>query len=307
MLPWSNFRITYGQPIAKRELVQNRIAKLAGYILSSNSLVNWCSSLIDQGYRGELECIVAKTFGSEKQKESAIDLCMKTHGGRSFLHGHLIGDNIHEFLAPLIYEGEGDMLNMAFFKSLVKEHGVKYFEPIGKAMMEAGIKKPSPVDVIKNYKVFLPYAKWLFKEKLYSKYSASFNDQTFPPQLKNHADFAIENLQKVASEISSLMRRYQLRLADKQCRMSLLSHKIQNLITMLATLGYTATHYDEITEQIADVACDNLKNEILGKHPNDYQIRKSVKLGEKLSNEDFVCSNLGTKSTLGTILMSYKQ
>jgi len=307
MLPWSNFRITYGQPIAKRELVQNRIAKLAGYILSSNSLVSWCSSLIDQGYRGELECIVAKTFGSEKQKESAIDLCMKTHGGRSFLHGHLIGDNIHEFLAPLIYEGEGDMLNMAFFKSLVKEHGVKYFEPIGKAMMEAGIKKPSPIDMIKNYKVFLPYVKWLFKEKLHSRYAALFDDQSFPPQLKNHADFAIKNLQKVASEISSLMRRYQLRLADKQCRMSLLSHKIQNLITMLATIGYTATHYDEITEQIADVACDNLKNEILGKHPNDYQIRKSVKLGEKISDEDFVCSNLGPKSTLGTILMNYKQ
>ena len=130
MIPWAKFRTTYGQEIGNRELVQDRVARLSGYILSTNALTSWCSSLLDLGYRGELECIIAKTFGSVCEKESAIELCMKTHGGRSFLHGHLIGDNIHEFLAPLIYEGEGDMLNMAFFKTLVKDHGVKYFEPI---------------------------------------------------------------------------------------------------------------------------------------------------------------------------------
>ena len=62
---------------------------------------------------------------------------MKTHGGRSFLKGHLFGDNVHDFLAPCIYEGEGEMLGMAFFKSLVKEHGKRFFEPIGKAAAAA--------------------------------------------------------------------------------------------------------------------------------------------------------------------------
>ena len=71
---------------------------------------------------------------------------MKTHGGRSFLHGHMFGDNVHEYLAPCIYEGEGEMLGMAFFKSLVKHHGTTYFEPIGKALQAAGIKKPNPVN-----------------------------------------------------------------------------------------------------------------------------------------------------------------
>ena len=103
----------------------------------------WGSWLIDQGYRGELECIVAKIFGSEAQKEAAIELFMKTHGGRSFLHGHVFGDNVHELLAPCIYEGEGEMLGLAFFKSLVKEHGKQFFEPIGKAFQAAGISKPN--------------------------------------------------------------------------------------------------------------------------------------------------------------------
>ncbi len=66
---------------------------------------------------------------------------MKTHGGRAFLHGHMFGDNVHEFLAPCIYEGEGEMLGMAFFKSLVKQHGTQFFEPIGKALAAAGVEE----------------------------------------------------------------------------------------------------------------------------------------------------------------------
>ena len=93
-----------------------------------------------------MECIIAKIFGSESQKEAAIELFMKTHGGRAFLKGHLFGDNVHEYLAPCIYEGEGEMLGMAFFKSLIKEHGKQFFEPIGKAMQAAGIKKPNPIN-----------------------------------------------------------------------------------------------------------------------------------------------------------------
>ena len=91
-----------------------------------------------------MECIVAKIFGSEAQKEAAIELFMKTHGGRSFLEGHLFGDNVHEFLAPCIYEGEGEMLGMAFFKSLVKHHGKQFFEPIGRTLHGLGITSAEP-------------------------------------------------------------------------------------------------------------------------------------------------------------------
>ena len=120
MIPWAKFRKTYSQPISSRELVQRRLGSLAGLIVSCDALVEWCAGLIDQGYRGEMECIIAKIYGSEAQKHAAIEYCMKTHGGRSFLEGHMFGDNVHEFLAPCIYEGEGEMLGMAFFKSLVK-------------------------------------------------------------------------------------------------------------------------------------------------------------------------------------------
>jgi len=298
MIPWSKFRTTYGQEIGNRELIQERIARLAGYILSSNSLTSWCSSLLDLGYRGELECIIAKTFGSECEKESAIELCMKTHGGRSFLHGHLFGDNIHEFLAPLIYEGEGDMLNMAFFKTLVKDHGIKYFEPIGKLLSKKQRKKPAVTDFLVRPHLFLPYCTWVTRNTLSP--TPSVDTSHLPSQLITYAQFAIKNLQKSRLEISKLMRRYQLKLADRQCRMSILSRRIQHLITMLVTVGYTSSNYDEVTAAIADVACENLKNKILGCHPTDDQIKKSVKLGRQLGSQQW-----GNRTDMRTILMRY--
>jgi len=54
----------------------------------------------------------------------------------------MFGDNIHEYLAPCIYEGEGEMLGMGFFKSLVKQHGKTYFEPVGKALAAAASSSP---------------------------------------------------------------------------------------------------------------------------------------------------------------------
>ena len=138
MIPWAQFRRTYGAAIATRELVRRRLGQLAGLIVGLRRARRLVLGLIDHGYRGEMECIVAKIFGSEAQKEAAIELFMKTHGGRSFLHGHMFGDNVHEYLAPCIYEGEGEMLGMGFFKSLVKQHGKTYFEPIGKALQAAG-------------------------------------------------------------------------------------------------------------------------------------------------------------------------
>src|SRR3954451_16438897 len=85
LLPWARFRKTYGAAIETRELVRRRIGRLAALIVGCDALVAWCSGLLDQGYRGEMECIIAKIFGSEAQKEAAIELFMKTHGGRAFL------------------------------------------------------------------------------------------------------------------------------------------------------------------------------------------------------------------------------
>lgn len=282
MVPWAQYRVTYGEQIAKRELVRRRLGKLAGMIVASDALVHWCSDLIDQGYRGEMECVVAKIFGSEFQKEAAIELFMKTHGGRSFLHGHMFGDNVHEFLAPCIYEGEGEMLGMAFFKSLVKHHGTQFFEPVGKALYKAGIKQMQPWNPVHLWAlrgVMFPYAKWLIGRTLSG--TPSPNLPNMPGRLREHAEFACRQLQKSALETDATMRKHQLKLADRQCRMSELSLRIQSLMVILCTSLYAADQ-DELIQDAADVYCTASVNQYLGRRPTDRDYRAVNKLGESM-------------------------
>lgn len=287
MLPWAKFRRTYGAPIDTRELVRRRVGRLAGLIVGCDALVRWCAGLIDQGYRGEMECIVAKIFGSEAQKEAAVEFCMKTHGGRSFLHGHLFGDHVHEYLAPCIYEGEGEMLAMGFFKSLVKQHGTTYFEPIGKALAAAGIRQPNPLNPAHAWALrgaLVPYGKWLVGEKLRAIPRPQL--PIMPPALRAHAEFAGDQLQRAAGEISGTMRKFQLKLADRQCRMAELSLRVQKMIVILCTSLYAAKE-DALTQQAADVLCCDLTRDLTGQRPSNDYYRTVTRLGEAIANGEF--------------------
>jgi alkylation response protein AidB-like acyl-CoA dehydrogenase len=304
MIPWAKYRKTYGAAISTRELVQRRLGRIAGLIVACDAMVQWGGGLIDEGYRGEMECVIAKVFGSESQKEAAIELLMKTHGGRSFLHGHLFGDNVHEFLAPCIYEGEGEMLSMAFFKSLVKQHGVQFFEPVGKALQAAGIKQPNlanPAHLWALKDVFAPYAKWLAGQYLRPKTRAKL--PSMPETLRRHADFATLFLQRSPREISGVMSKHQLGLADRQCRMSELSQRVQDAVTILCTALYAARQSDEIVRQAADVICQDLTRKITGQRPSDRYYRTATKLGDAIVQGGFK-SIAGIDA--GEIMMPYE-
>lgn len=288
MLPWAASRQTYGQAIEKRELVRRRIGHLAGLIVACDALTHWCSSLLDQGYRGEMECIIAKIFGSEAQKEAAIELFMKTHGGRSFLAGHLFGDNVHDFLAPCIYEGEGEMLGMAFFKSLVKQHGKEHFEPIGRTLHEMGIRQPSLVNPRHLWALRRPmfgYAKWYANRKVVGSHWSDAPGSVASRELNVHIDFSKQFLSRGGMVISAAMRKFQLKLADRQCRMSALSFQIQNAVTMLVTAQYAASQNDPVTRAAADAVCRELKRRIVGGHPTDSDFRQVTQLGATIAED----------------------
>jgi alkylation response protein AidB-like acyl-CoA dehydrogenase len=304
MLPWARFRRTYGAEIARRELVRRRLARLAGLIVSCDALVGWCARLLDEGYRGEMECVVAKIFGSEAQKEAAIELYMKTHGGRSFLHGHLFGDNVHEYLAPCIYEGEGEMLGMAFFKSLVKEHGTRYYEPLGKAAVAAGIKKPNPANPAHAWALRKPlaaYARWWLGETLRPKPRPVL--PPLPGALADHAAFACDFLQAQPQEIDGAMRKFQLALPDRQCRMSELSQRVQDAVVILSTSLHAGRQADEFVREAADLACQDLRRRLLGGRPTDRYFRQATRLGEAIAEGGFA-SIAGV--TPDEILMPYE-
>lgn len=287
MIPWAQFRRTYGAAIETRELVRRRIGRLAALIVGSDALVDWCSSLLDQGYRGEMECIVAKIFGSEAQKEAAIELFMKTHGGRAFLHGHLFGDNVHEYLAPCIYEGEGEMLGMAFFKSLIKEHGKTYFEPIGRTLHEARITQPNlmnPAHAWALRKALVPYAEWFLRENFALRFEGSGPQPDLPDPLNDHARFAVNALRRGRLEVSGVMRTHQLKLADRQCRMAELSQRLQDLMVIVTTCCWAGRQSSPIVQAAADVLCRDLRRKLSGARISDADIRATTKLGATIAD-----------------------
>jgi alkylation response protein AidB-like acyl-CoA dehydrogenase len=288
LLPWAEFRRTYGQPINTRELVKRRIARLAGLIAGADALLAWGSWLIDQGYRGELECVVAKIFGSEALKEAAIELFMKTHGGRSFLQGHLFGDNVYDFLAPCIYEGEGEMLGLAFFKSLVKEHGKRFFEPIGKALQGAGIRTFSPLNpghIWTLRRELSAYSRWSLGERFKAR-----DRQVVPgmdKRLAEHVSFALDAFHGAPREISAAMRKHQLKLADRQCRMAELSQRVQDMVVLLVTALWAHQQRDETAGAAADILCQDLRRKLTGQRPSDSYFRDAGKLADAVIGGGF--------------------
>jgi hypothetical protein len=289
MIPWSKFRHTYGTAIIRRELVKRRIAKTAGLICGAEALYNWGSWLLDLGYRGELECILAKIFSSEAQKEVAIEYFMKTHGGRSFVHGHLFGDMVHEFLAPCIYEGEGEMLGMAFFKSLAKEHGVKYFEPVGHALAKRNLKSINPFNPLQAFELrneLLPYAGWYVGKMLERPPSPKFPDG-INPILKEHIEFAIDALHKSPFELTHAMIKHQLKLADRQCRIADMSSHIQNLITILVTACWANNESNPVCIAAADVLCHDLRYKLNGQRVSDSHYRRMNEVADMIIEQGY--------------------
>lgn len=288
MIPWAKFRRTYGATIDTRELVRRRVGRMAGLIVACDALTDWCAWLLDEGFRGEMECIIAKIFGSEALKEASIELFMKTHGGRSFLKGHLFGDNVHDCLAPCIYEGEGEMLGMAFFKSLVKIHGTKYFEPIGKALAKAGIKTPNPLNPAHAMALAgpsMPYFGWKLKQMIGGAQKA--NLKIADAKLAAHAQYAANRLQRSRLDVDGLMFKYKLALADRQCAMAELSQRLQDLIVILVTATYAARHDDELIRDSADIVCQDLRRKLTGDRPSGKYFKAATQLGKKISEGGF--------------------
>jgi alkylation response protein AidB-like acyl-CoA dehydrogenase len=304
LLPWADFRRTYGQRINSRELVKRRIARLAALIAGADALGAWGSWLIDQGYRGELECVVAKIFASEALKEASIELLMKTHGGRSFLHGHLFGDNVYDLLAPCIYEGEGEMLGLAFFKSLVKQHGLAYFGPIGEALERERIRKFNPMNPGHAWALrheLGAYARWSIGQRL--AFRGRPGSIPVRGRFAQHVEFAALLFRRYAMEISGIMRKHQLKLADRQCRMAELSQRVQDTVVLLVSALWGGRREGQVSADAADILCQELRRRLSGRRTSDAYFRDCGRLADRIIAGEY--DGLAD-APLGDILMAYE-
>ena len=95
----------------------------------------------------------------------------------------------------------------------------------------------------------------------------NFDGLSIPPALAAHAEFAVDGLERGRLEISDVMTKHQLRLADRQCRMAELSQRLQDLVVILATSLWASRQSSEVVQAAADILCQDLTRKITGKRP----------------------------------------
>src|SRR5262249_33926803 len=152
--------------------------------------------------------------------------------------------------------GEGEMLGLAFFKSLVKEHGRRFFEPIGKALQQNGIRAFNPAIPTHAWalrKELAGYGRWVIGQKLNGKEKVDL--PKMDPRLAEHLHSALGRSRRFPTEISGTMRKHQLKLADRQCRMAELSQRVQDVVVLTVTAFWGQRQADETTRAAADFLC----------------------------------------------------
>jgi len=274
---WGEYRKTMGESIQNRELVQVRIARAAGLMVACDAIRDWASAKLDEGYRGELECTIAKVFGSWAQQEGAIEIGLLTHGGRALREGNVIGDNLFDFLAALIYEGENHMLLMKYFLEFFGAHGEQFMLPLGESLKSA--KKGNPKGALKLALAGAGYAGWVGKNLLRSTNAGDAAPSDMDKRLRAHVQFALREARKLALKGSYYMVKHQVGLQKRQSRMVELSKLSLWNMVMLVTCMHAHRSGDETTIAAADVMCQVLKMKIKPAHCSDAFFSDCAKVG----------------------------
>jgi hypothetical protein len=180
------------------------------------------------------------------------------------------------------------MLGLAFFKSLVKQHGMSFFEPIGKALQRNQIREFNPINPAHAWALrreLTAYTRWSVGQRLSRREQAAIPDMD--PRLAGHVAFAIRQFGRYPQEISSTMRKHQLKLADRQCRMAELSQRVQDTVVMLVTALWGRQQGNEASVAAADILCQDLRRKLTGERPSDQYFRDCGKLAQTIINGGF--------------------
>jgi alkylation response protein AidB-like acyl-CoA dehydrogenase len=226
-------RHTWGEPIASRELVQGRLGRIAARIAACDALTAWAAASIDAGGSGELEALTAKIVAGECVRESAID-ALGVHGGRAFLVGHPLGDSFHDHFAVTVYEGESDLLGLALFKGLAKQHPL--------AAHAKGTSRLARA------------ASWLAWRA--GTFARGHRDTAIlDTMLRDHTRQARSELARVALSIDCVIRRHGRSLAERQLEIGALSARVRDLASVLAVAHHADATADDRAIAAADVWC----------------------------------------------------
>ena len=182
------------------------------------------------------------------------------------------------------------MLGMAFFKSLAKQHGMQFFEPVGHALERERIKNFNPLNPAHCFALrneLIPYAIWRFGKELAGPDKHHDELNKIPAILRGHVEFALDMMTEQPLELSGAMVRHQLRLADRQCLIAEMSQRVQDTVTILVACMWAARKDDETYLMAADILCRDLVRKLTGARQDDAYIKACRKLADRILETGF--------------------
>ena len=96
-----------------------------------------------------------------------------------------------------------------------------------------------------------------------------------------------EVVREAIKVLDAAARKFQLKLADRQCRISEISSRIQDAVIILCTSLYAARQQDELIQDAADIICRDLRRKLTGVRVSDRDFRTITQLGEKIADGGF--------------------
>jgi len=226
-------RFTWGRPIASRQLVQARIGRIVAATVACDALAAWAATAIDDGQSGEWEAITAKVLAGQCVRDAAID-ALGVHGGRAFLVGHPLGDSLHDHFAVSVYEGESDLLGLALFKGLARQH---------------------PLAGLRDAGAWRRGAAWLAWRTSTAARHGGADAAILDRRLRSHARQARRDLGRLALAIDRAIRRHGRGLADRQVEVGVLSAAVREAVGVLAVAHHADASGDEAVLAPADAWC----------------------------------------------------
>ena len=138
----------------------------------------------------------------------------------------------------------------------------------------------NPLHVWRLRKELGAYAKWSLGQKLTGR-----DRQPSPvtdPRLADHVGFALDQFRRHRADLSGTLRKHQLKLADRQCRMAEVSQRVQDTVVMLVTALWAGRQKNEAVVAAADMLCQDLRRKLTGGRPTDAYFRQVGKLADMI-------------------------